>query len=183
MEPGKTCSFYVKRKKRYCKMLVRAGQSYCGQHLVEEHVNGETNQLKRIPCPLDPKQVGTRSFLWAHGDLFCSYKNKKHWDKVKCTECMRGCDCTGWLVNTGTHGAAEATRGMRPRRIQHLAICNAREKTGLSYMSRNINLRPGDQEEPPKTSLSSLSDPAALVSFITRVEAAHRDLERPFGMD
>ncbi|KAK8723236.1 hypothetical protein OTU49_011926, partial [Cherax quadricarinatus] len=57
---------------------------------------------------------------------------------------------------------------------QHLAICNAREKTGLSYMSRNINLRPGDQEEPPKTSLSSLSD-QQLLSFITRVEAAHRE--------
>ncbi|XP_069960491.1 tRNA:m(4)X modification enzyme TRM13 homolog isoform X3 [Cherax quadricarinatus] len=121
MEPGKTCSFYVKRKKRYCKMLVRAGQSYCGQHLVEEHVNGETNQLKRIPCPLDPK-----------------------------------------------HSCFEH------RLEQHLAICNAREKTGLSYMSRNINLRPGDQEEPPKTSLSSLSD-QQLLSFITRVEAAHRE--------
>lgn len=102
-------------------MLVRAGQSYCGQHLVEEHVNGETNQLKRIPCPLDPK-----------------------------------------------HSCFEH------RLEQHLAICNAREKTGLSYMSRNINLRPGDQEEPPKTSLSSLSD-QQLLSFITRVEAAHRE--------
>ncbi|KAK7079530.1 hypothetical protein SK128_021882, partial [Halocaridina rubra] len=36
MESSKACKFYVQRKKRYCKMLVKDGQQYCGQHLVEE---------------------------------------------------------------------------------------------------------------------------------------------------
>ncbi|XP_042218011.1 tRNA:m(4)X modification enzyme TRM13 homolog [Homarus americanus] len=121
MESNKTCLFYVKRKKRYCKMLVRAGQQYCGQHLVEEHVNEETIHLKRIPCPLDPKHS-------------CYEHRLKH----------------------------------------HLAICNAREVTGLPYVNHNINLRIGDTKEPPKISLSSLSD-QELLSFIAKVEAAHME--------
>nr|XP_045603339.1 tRNA:m(4)X modification enzyme TRM13 homolog [Procambarus clarkii]XP_045603340.1 tRNA:m(4)X modification enzyme TRM13 homolog [Procambarus clarkii]XP_045603341.1 tRNA:m(4)X modification enzyme TRM13 homolog [Procambarus clarkii] len=121
MEQNKTCRFYVKRKKRYCKMLVKVGQHYCGQHLVEEHLNGEKNQFKRIPCPLDPKHS-------------CFEHRLEH----------------------------------------HLAICNAREKTGLSYVSRNINLRDGVLEEPPRIPLSSLTDPE-LLSLIAKVEAVHKE--------
>ncbi|XP_037801295.1 tRNA:m(4)X modification enzyme TRM13 homolog [Penaeus monodon] len=50
-----TCNFYVMKKKRYCRMLVRPGLNYCGQHLVEEPDADKSYQRKRIPCPLDPK--------------------------------------------------------------------------------------------------------------------------------
>ncbi|XP_027217190.2 tRNA:m(4)X modification enzyme TRM13 homolog isoform X3 [Penaeus vannamei] len=51
----RTCNFYVLKKKRYCRMLVRPGLNYCGQHLVEEPDADKSYQRKRIPCPLDPK--------------------------------------------------------------------------------------------------------------------------------
>lgn len=102
-------------------MLVRAGQRYCGQHLVEECIDVGTSKYKRIPCPLDPK-----------------------------------------------HSCFE-------HRLQHhLAICNARQVTGLPYKSHNINLRIGEVEDPPRTLLSSLSD-EELLSFIARVEIAHKE--------
>lgn len=40
------CHHYVVRKSRYCKMIVKAGASYCGEHL--------TGGEGRVPCPLDP---------------------------------------------------------------------------------------------------------------------------------
>ena len=30
-EPGR-CGFYVQRKKRYCRMVVKPGAQYCGEH-------------------------------------------------------------------------------------------------------------------------------------------------------
>ncbi|EDO46123.1 predicted protein [Nematostella vectensis] len=48
-----TCGFYVKRKNRYCKMIVGKGKKYCGEHM---HLSGENgDNRKRILCPLDPK--------------------------------------------------------------------------------------------------------------------------------
>lgn len=114
--PGKTCTFFVERKKRYCKMLVKEGNLHCGQHLIVD--NQESNLRKRIPCPLDPK-----------------------------------------------HSCFET------RLKQHLTICNAREKTGLPYVNKNINLD-SSEDEPNKTRLPDLSD-AELLQFISRVETLH----------
>lgn len=100
-------------------MLVKTGQQYCGQHLVEEVVE-DLRKFKRIPCPLDPK-----------------------------------------------HSCFEH------RLQQHLEVCNAREINDLPYIKRNINLG-CIGEEPPKTSLSSLQD-SKLLSFIKRVEVAHKE--------
>ncbi|XP_070508461.1 tRNA:m(4)X modification enzyme TRM13 homolog [Chironomus tepperi] len=46
------CHYWVKRKSRYCKMTLKAGARYCGEHSVEvkQPVLGE----KRVLCPLDP---------------------------------------------------------------------------------------------------------------------------------
>eukprot|EP00118_Oscarella_pearsei_P005451 m.25102 g.25102 ORF g.25102 m.25102 type:complete len:393 (+) comp28737_c0_seq2:18-1196(+) len=50
------CSFFVTRKRRFCKLSVREGSSYCGEHLnwAESEESGE-GERKRIPCPYDPK--------------------------------------------------------------------------------------------------------------------------------
>lgn len=50
----KVCGFFLQHKGRPCRMLVKAGRQYCGQHLVESSEE-TTGQHKRIPCPLDPK--------------------------------------------------------------------------------------------------------------------------------
>lgn len=55
------CKFYVKRKRRFCKMMVKTGREYCGEHetiVVKRDSNGEAKPDEvtgedRIPCPLD----------------------------------------------------------------------------------------------------------------------------------
>ncbi|KAK7126752.1 hypothetical protein R3I94_018064 [Phoxinus phoxinus] len=59
--PGR-CAFYVVKKKRYCKMIVGSGKTFCG-----EHANaGEESEKKRIPCPLDPKHTVFEDNLAKH---------------------------------------------------------------------------------------------------------------------
>ncbi|KAJ8376506.1 hypothetical protein SKAU_G00070860 [Synaphobranchus kaupii] len=56
------CGFYVERKKRYCKMVVASGKTFCG-----EHANaGQEEARKRIPCPLDPKHTVFEDSLAKH---------------------------------------------------------------------------------------------------------------------
>jgi tRNA:m4X modification enzyme len=61
------CKFFVIRKKRLCKMTVKKGKNYCGEHEImlndaDKAKNGSSvevdeSQKNRIPCPLDPKHT------------------------------------------------------------------------------------------------------------------------------
>lgn len=54
-----TCKFFVQRKKRYCKMLVKSGCDYCGEHqktTTPSEQPSDNSPDIRIVCPLDPKQ-------------------------------------------------------------------------------------------------------------------------------
>ncbi|XP_072379376.1 tRNA:m(4)X modification enzyme TRM13 homolog [Diabrotica undecimpunctata] len=55
------CSFFVLRKKRYCKMTVKEGEAYCGEHKKISSDVPETEVTKdsptRIICPLDGKHT------------------------------------------------------------------------------------------------------------------------------
>jgi len=61
-EPG-SCGFYVQRKKRYCKMNIKPGAQYCGEHHgsplpSDEHDLGNKPIAElRVPCPYDPKHT------------------------------------------------------------------------------------------------------------------------------
>ncbi|XP_076028059.1 tRNA:m(4)X modification enzyme TRM13 homolog isoform X2 [Genypterus blacodes] len=55
------CSFYVEKKKRFCKMIVGTGRKFCG-----EHGNMEEGGSRRIVCPLDPKHTVSRDKLEQH---------------------------------------------------------------------------------------------------------------------
>ncbi|KAM9461264.1 tRNA:m(4)X modification enzyme TRM13 homolog [Clarias gariepinus] len=59
--PGR-CAFYVSKKKRYCKMVVGNGKTFCGEHAYADTENGR----KRIPCPLDPKHTVFEDSLANH---------------------------------------------------------------------------------------------------------------------
>ena len=54
------CMYFVKRKRRYCRMIVKEGKKYCGEHqpvsLEFNHSDKEGSENKRIKCPLDPTQ-------------------------------------------------------------------------------------------------------------------------------
>ncbi|XP_006643152.2 tRNA:m(4)X modification enzyme TRM13 homolog [Lepisosteus oculatus] len=59
--PGR-CGFFVDKKKRYCKMVVASGKTFCGEHAIAEKEDGR----KRIPCPLDPKHTVFEDNLAKH---------------------------------------------------------------------------------------------------------------------
>lgn len=60
------CKFFVNRKKRYCKMTVKFGEEYCGEHqrlntstdstLSDDMIKDKSSKI-RIVCPLDRKQL------------------------------------------------------------------------------------------------------------------------------
>ncbi|XP_053325954.1 tRNA:m(4)X modification enzyme TRM13 homolog [Spea bombifrons] len=57
------CSYFVQRKRRFCKMVVSEGKKFCGEHAE----NGEEQgSKKRIPCPLDPKHTVYQDQLQKH---------------------------------------------------------------------------------------------------------------------
>ncbi|PSN44974.1 tRNA:m(4)X modification enzyme TRM13 [Blattella germanica] len=52
------CQCFIKRKNRFCRMKVKEGQKYCGEHMLldyEGEIKDEEKELKRIPCPNDVK--------------------------------------------------------------------------------------------------------------------------------
>ncbi|KAF7654741.1 hypothetical protein LDENG_00065640 [Lucifuga dentata] len=59
--PGR-CSFYVEKKKRFCKMIVGNGKKFCGEHGNME----EGSSSRRIVCPLDPKHTVSEDRLDTH---------------------------------------------------------------------------------------------------------------------
>ncbi|KAL4715339.1 hypothetical protein ACJJTC_015110 [Scirpophaga incertulas] len=59
------CQYFVVRKKRLCRMTVRSGRQYCGEH--EPHPSTKDGQGDvRIPCPNDPKHTCYASKLEKH---------------------------------------------------------------------------------------------------------------------
>ncbi|XP_060248816.1 tRNA:m(4)X modification enzyme TRM13 homolog isoform X2 [Meriones unguiculatus] len=57
------CSYFVEKKKRFCKMVVAAGKRFCGEHA---GASEEENARKRILCPLDPKHTVYEDQLAKH---------------------------------------------------------------------------------------------------------------------
>ncbi|XP_021545747.1 tRNA:m(4)X modification enzyme TRM13 homolog [Neomonachus schauinslandi] len=60
---GGRCSYYVEKKKRFCRMVVAAGKRFCGEHAGAAE---EENARKRILCPLDPKHTVYEDQLAKH---------------------------------------------------------------------------------------------------------------------
>ncbi|KZC08352.1 tRNA guanosine-2'-O-methyltransferase TRM13 like protein, partial [Dufourea novaeangliae] len=69
MTEGSHCMYFVKRKKRFCRMTVRKGNKYCGEHQensLDVSVGDEEIGKKRVKCPLDPRHTCYASRLSAH---------------------------------------------------------------------------------------------------------------------
>ncbi|CAG9765306.1 unnamed protein product [Ceutorhynchus assimilis] len=63
------CTYFVQRKKRYCKMLVKAGKKFCGEHhKVSDDPDLTQDNLSeiRIVCPLDNKHTVYANNLEKH---------------------------------------------------------------------------------------------------------------------
>ncbi|XP_046607180.1 tRNA:m(4)X modification enzyme TRM13 homolog [Neodiprion virginianus] len=70
-----TCRYFVKRKKRYCRMTVKQGSNYCGEHLPQERESPSESRIgtedvkasrKRVACPLDPTHTCYATKLVKH---------------------------------------------------------------------------------------------------------------------
>ncbi|CAH2088410.1 unnamed protein product [Euphydryas editha] len=59
------CQYYVVRKKRLCRMTVRPGRQYCGEHEPQPRTDDGKDDT-RIPCPNDPKHTCYASKLDKH---------------------------------------------------------------------------------------------------------------------
>ncbi|XP_066997014.2 tRNA:m(4)X modification enzyme TRM13 homolog isoform X3 [Anabrus simplex] len=56
----KGCQYFVARKRRYCRMTVKEGQHFCGEHIDHNEIPVEHAEvLRRIPCPYDPKHFSS----------------------------------------------------------------------------------------------------------------------------
>ncbi|VDO26921.1 unnamed protein product [Onchocerca flexuosa] len=61
------CSYILKKKNRKCRMLVKRGQKYCGEHAICDELNKD-----RVVCPNDPKHTVNKSQLQKHLSLLCN---------------------------------------------------------------------------------------------------------------
>ena len=70
--PSEHCHYIVPRKKRRCRMLIKPGKFFCGEHshlLDKSDKPNEESNVKtkdRIPCPLDPKHSCSAKKLESH---------------------------------------------------------------------------------------------------------------------
>ncbi|KYN14952.1 PREDICTED: tRNA:m(4)X modification enzyme TRM13 homolog [Trachymyrmex cornetzi] len=67
------CMHFVERKKRFCRMTVRKGHQYCGEH--QQDIAGSDTGNERVPCPLDPTHTCYRSKLTKHLGV-CNIKRR-----------------------------------------------------------------------------------------------------------
>ncbi|KAL6426240.1 hypothetical protein ACFW04_009045 [Cataglyphis niger] len=65
MANGSHCMYFVKRKKRFCRMTVGEGKDYCGEHQLSIADSDDTDD-RRIKCPLDPTHTCYQSKLTKH---------------------------------------------------------------------------------------------------------------------
>ncbi|XP_017079168.1 tRNA:m(4)X modification enzyme TRM13 homolog [Drosophila eugracilis] len=68
-----TCSYWVPRKKRRCKMTANKGSLFCGAHApptvaptISDDKSGKDSFQERISCPLDPKHTVFKKKLAKH---------------------------------------------------------------------------------------------------------------------
>ncbi|XP_059481646.1 tRNA:m(4)X modification enzyme TRM13 homolog isoform X2 [Neocloeon triangulifer] len=75
MEPEKVqCQFFVLKKKRLCRMTVKIGETFCGEHIAHtkptETLDGSSVSLDekrvRVPCPFDSTHTCFKSQLAKH---------------------------------------------------------------------------------------------------------------------
>lgn len=99
-----SCKFFVQRKKRFCKMTVKRGNEYCGEHSIMLNLNdnkGENGTGNRIPCPLDSAHTVYKRNLNKHLKI-CNSRPKKHVEPYIVKDLNRGdgsCDVEDFKLN------------------------------------------------------------------------------------
>lgn len=126
MSEPERCSYILPKKRRTCKMLVKSGKQFCGEHAVFDPENTE-----RIPCPNDPKHTVKKSELEDH------LRNR----------CNARIAAVPWLVENlnvtddKDQGTSRCGSERRPdeKRLTH--ICKLIRKAFISQFKRIQDLR------------------------------------------
>ncbi|CAH2263296.1 jg16106 [Pararge aegeria aegeria] len=74
------CQHFVIRKKRLCRMTVKPGKSYCGEHEPLPKTDDGQDDT-RIPCPNDPKHTCYASKLEKHLSI-CNARQQEQPDYI-----------------------------------------------------------------------------------------------------
>lgn len=61
------CTYVLPKKKRRCRMLVKSGKRFCGEHAIVDPENED-----RVPCPNDPNHTVAASELEVHLQSRCN---------------------------------------------------------------------------------------------------------------
>lgn len=130
------CQFFVKRKKRYCRLTPAKNEIYCGEHLpVTQITKSETGTTSddttvkrnaRVPCPLNPKHT------------VCARKLHKHL-KI-CNSLVKNCpDYIVRGLNAGSDETAPNVGDFKLADIDADTIDKIIEKINRLYAMHNID--------------------------------------------
>ncbi|KRT83532.1 hypothetical protein AMK59_4663 [Oryctes borbonicus] len=91
------CKHFVVRKKRFCKMTVKTGKEYCGEHMPNSgNITGdESKKDLRVVCPLDRKHTCYAHNLSKHLKM-CNARPKPSVPYI-----ARGINCGEVIPETG----------------------------------------------------------------------------------
>ncbi|GLG98800.1 tRNA guanosine-2'-O-methyltransferase TRM13 like protein [Gryllus bimaculatus] len=110
------CNFFVARKKRFCKMTVRKGEKFCGEHRNPD-VFKENDLVIRVPCPLDNKHTCYAHLL------------KKHMKK-----------CNARCLNQPDYVMKNINRGMNPCETSVKVTLSSVENDVITQLIKKIKL-------------------------------------------
>jgi tRNA:m4X modification enzyme len=141
------CRHFVMRKKRYCRMTVKSGEEYCGEHQLPHASSGNkesgavSDQKIRIVCPLDPKQL---------------VSNKP---STNCLDLQLFSTCYAHNLK------------------KHLKICNARPGIVLPYIEKGVNSgESADVSDLDSHKLLSTFPTIDITEVISKVNKIYEDL-------
>ncbi|KAJ2492009.1 tRNA:m4X modification enzyme [Coemansia sp. RSA 2050] len=66
------CHFFVAAKGRYCPLTIKAGNKYCGEHMVVCDSSSTEPATRRVPCPYDPSHSVDFIKLKRHMEALCN---------------------------------------------------------------------------------------------------------------
>ncbi|KAJ2814872.1 tRNA:m4X modification enzyme, partial [Coemansia sp. 'formosensis'] len=66
------CHFFVAAKGRYCPFTTKAGNKYCGEHMVVCDSGSAKPAVRRVPCPYDPSHSVDLNKLKKHMEALCN---------------------------------------------------------------------------------------------------------------
>ncbi|KAJ1679666.1 tRNA:m4X modification enzyme [Spiromyces aspiralis] len=68
------CHFWVEKHKRFCKLIPKKGQNYCGEHALYSSPTRHDTKLarERIPCPYDISHTAAVDRLEKHMKYLCN---------------------------------------------------------------------------------------------------------------